>query len=432
MNSAPYERVNRSYITAGTVILFIIMAIGFIAAMQRYVLGLGAATNLTNEYPWGIWIAFDILCGVALAAGGFTVAAAVYVFGGKKYHSLVRPAVLTALLGYLFVAVGLLVDLGLPWHIWHPIIFWPRHSAMFEVAWCVMLYLTVLALEFAPAVFARFGWQELHKVWNILVPWYSVVALTFFTFIMSHSWIATLVALVVLSILALVLPAAIRSRPGVPILLIMAGILFSTAHQSSLGSLFLLMPDKLSKLWYSPMLPVNFFLTAVAVGFGMVIFEATFAAKAFDRPLEKEALAGLGRICAWVLWIYLIVRLIDVAIQGGYTSFAANGGLLFTIELLLGVIIPALLLSSAAVRHSTGWLFISGLLVVIGVVINRFNVALGGMNMEVVGESGPAYFPSVQELLITAGIVAAIMFFYNIAVKMFPVFEREEKSLPTN
>jgi len=353
MSSAPYERVNRNFITAGTVILFILMAIGFVAAVQRYAVGLGAATNLTNEYPWGIWIAFDILCGVALAAGGFTVAAAVYVFGGKKYHALVRPAVLTAMLGYLFVAVGLLVDLGLPWHIWHPIIFWPRHSAMFEVAWCVMLYLTVLVLEFAPAVFTRFGWKELHRVWNTVVPWYSVVALAFFTYIMSYSWLAALAALVVLGILALVLPAAVRSRPGVPILLILAGILFSTAHQSSLGSLFLLMPDKLSRLWYSPMLPVNFFLTAVAVGFAMVIFEATLAARAFGRPVEKDALAGLGRICAWVLWIYLIVRLIDVAIQGGYANFAANNGMLFVIELLIGVVIPALLLSSTALRNNT-------------------------------------------------------------------------------
>lgn len=427
MSVMAHERVKRSYFTAGTTIMLILMIIGLIAAFQRFALGLGAATNLSNTYPWGIWIVFDILCGIALAAGGFTVAAVVYIFGGKKYHGLVRPAILTAFLGYIFVAIGLLVDLGIPWHIWHPIIYWPEHSAMFEVAWCVMLYLTVLALEFAPPVFERFGWDALHKIWNALVPWYCVIALAFFTYIMSHNWIATIIALVVLGILAAVLPGAVRSRPGVPMLLIIAGIIFSTAHQSSLGSLFLLMPDKLSKFWYSPMLPVNFFISAVAVGFAMVIFEATFAAKAFNRAEEKGPLAFMGKICAGVLWVYIIVRMVDVIIQGGFAEFA-NGGMLFSIEMVVFVLLPAIMFSMGGVRNSTCASLFAALLVIIGVVFNRFNVTLGGMNMEVVGESGAAYFPSLQEILITIGIVAAIMFFYNIAVKMFPVFEKEDST----
>ncbi len=427
MSSLGYERVKRSYVTLGSVILFLLMLIGFIAAVQRYAQGLGAATNLSDQYPWGIWIAFDVLCGVALAAGGFITAGVVYIFGGKKYHGLVRPAILTALLGYTFVAVALLVDLGIPWHIWHPIIYWPPHSAMFEVAWCVMLYLTVLALEFAPSVFERFGWDGLHNVWKALVPWYCVAALAFFTLIMSHSWVYAIIALVVLAILAMLLPSAFASRPGAPVVLIIAGILFSTAHQSSLGSLFLLVPDKLSRLWYSPMLPVNFFITAVAVGFAMVIFEATIAARAFNRPVEKEPLAGMGKYASWILWIYLVVRLVDVGIQGGFAEIGTTRGFIFILEMLIAVIIPALMLSSASLRRNTGALFFAALLVVLGVVFNRFNVTLSGMDMTTIG-SGYSYFPSIQEILITVGVIAAIMFFYNIAVKMFPVFERHSAS----
>ncbi len=426
MSSSNYQRVQKSYFTRSTGILLLLMIIGLIAAAYRFANGLGAATNLSNQYPWGIWIAFDILCGVALAAGGFVTAAVVYIFGGKKYHALVRPAILTAFLGYLFVAIALLADLGLPWNIWHPIIYWPEHSAMFEVAWCVMLYLSVLALEFMPAVFERFGWKVAHANWQKIVPVYVVLALSFFTYIMSHNLVYAIISLVVLGILAVVLPGSVKSRPGVPVLLIMAGIIFSTAHQSSLGSLFLLMPDKLSKLWYSPMLPVNFFLSATAVGFSMVILEAISAAKGFGRPIEKEPLAGMAKICAGLLWLYLIVRIIDVGIQGGFSVMSGSHGTLFAIEIIIGVVLPALLLSTPGLQHKTNLMLWGAILAIFGLVFNRFNVALGGMSMTVVGESSGAYFPSAQEFLVTIGIVAAVVFFYNIAVKAFPIFENPE------
>ncbi|MEP0813070.1 MAG: Ni/Fe-hydrogenase cytochrome b subunit [bacterium] len=426
MNAEKYESVNRGYITKGTMLLMVLMGLGLLSAVYRFAAGLGAATNLTDDHPWGIWIAFDVLCGVALAAGGFTTAAVAYLFGGEKYHALVRPAVLTALLGYVFVAIALLADLGLPWNIWHPIIYWPEHSAMFEVAWCVMLYLSVLVLEFAPPVFEKFGWKAAHSLWAKLVPVYTVLALSFFTYIMSHSVIWTAIALVVLTAIAIALPAAATSRPGTPVILIIAGVLFSTAHQSSLGTLFLLMQDRLSKLWWSPMLPVNFFLTAVAVGFAMVIFEGTLAAKAFGRPVEKEPLAGLGRMCAWVLWIYLVVRIIDATMQGGVAADLLSAkGLLFFLELLAGVLIPAIMLSSEVTRKSTWLLFTAASLVIFGVIFNRFNVVLGGMGLPAGAVRG-GYFPSLMEILITAGIIAAVIFFYNIAVKTFPVFERIE------
>jgi formate dehydrogenase iron-sulfur subunit len=404
----------------GTGILMALMAVGAIIAIYRFVQGLGATTNLTDQFPWGIWVAFDVVCGVALAAGGFTTAAAVYIFWGEEYHGLVRPAVLTGFLGYLFVAVGLLVDLGIPWHIWHPIIFWPKHSALFEVAWCVMLYLAVLALEFAPSIFERFGWTKLQDLYDKLVPWFVVAALSWFAYIMSHSAIWALAALVVLSLLQIVLTRFTKPRKGVPILLIIAGVLFSTAHQSSLGTLFLLTPDKLHHLWWTPMLPVNFFLSAIAVGFAMVIFESTMSSRAFRYPVESKALEGFGKILAGALSVYLIVRVVDIIARGQLGQIASGPGLLFLAEIIIGVIAPIVMLSVKRIRQDNWLRFTAACLMIFGLIFNRFNVTLAAMDRPGQGW----YWPAPEELLITVSLVAAIMFFYTLAAKIFPVLPR--------
>lgn len=418
-----YERVQSRVLTPASVLLLLVMAAGAAAALYRLVGGLGAATNLSDTYPWGLWIGVDVLCGVALAAGGFTTAALVYAFGREKYHGLVRPAVLTGLLGYAFVGTAILLDIAIPWHIWHPIIYWPRQSVMFEVAWCVMLYLTVLALEFAPVVLERFGWARVREAWEKLTPAFSVGAIALFTGLMAHSWVWAGVALVAFGALAAAAPKMTRARPGVPLLLVTAGVVFSTMHQSSLGSIFLLMPDKLDPLWWTPLLPVNFFLSAVYVGFAMVIFEATLSARAFRRPVEKEALAGLGRFLSIALLAYLVVRLGDVAARGQLgRAFAGGRGGLFLVEILFGVVLPMLLLAGEKVRRSPAGLFASATLAVLGVVFNRLNVALLGMRLE--GEE--TYFPSVLEFLVTLSMIAAMVFFFALAVKLFPVFSRHE------
>lgn len=421
-HSEHFYRPKFRLLTPGNAVLIAIMAIGLLAAIFRFIQGLGAVTNLSDQYPWGLWVAFDVICGVALAAGGFTTAAVVYVFWGEDYHGLVRPAVLTGFLGYVFVAVGLLADLGLPWNIWHPIIFWPKHSALFEVAWCVMLYTSVLALEFLPSVFERFGWHKLAQVYNRLVPVYVVLALSFFTYIMSHSWIWAASALVVLALLAVLVPTIIHDKRGVPILLIIAGILFSTAHQSSLGTLFLLTPDKLHHLWWTPMLPVNFFLSAVAVGFGMVIFEATLAARNYGLPVEEHALAGLSKILVGSLVVYFIVRVGDIIYRGNFPLVFSGKGLLFAAELLLGVIIPAVILLTPRLRSDWRYRLGAAALVIFGLIFNRFNVTLLAMKRFGSGQ----YFPSVEEIVVSMAIVSAILFFYNIMVRMFPVLPRDE------
>lgn len=412
-----YYRPPLRLITPGNGILIAIMAMGLMAAAYRFIQGLGATTNLTDQFPWGLWVAFDVICGVALAAGGFTTAAVVYIFWGEKYHGLARPAVLTGFIGYTFVAVGLMVDLGLPWHIWHPIIFWPKHSALFEVAWCVMLYLSVLALEFLPSVFERFRWFKLQELFERFVPAYVVVALSWFTYIMSHKVYWAVIAFIVLTVLAIFLPKLIRGVGGVPILLIIAGILFSTAHQSSLGTLFLLTPDKLNHLWWTPMLPVNFFLSAVAVGFAMVVFEATLSAKNFSLAVEDEALDGMGQILLYILVVNFVVRVGDIAYRGNLPLVLSKMGLLFAAEMLMGIIVPIILLVSPRWRAHTWLRFTAVTLVIAGLIFNRFNVTLFAMDRP--GEG--FYFPSMMEFVITMAIVSAIIFFYNIMVKMFPV-----------
>ena len=251
-------------------ILWLVAGLAAAVAAARFTQGLGATTNLSDATPWGLWVGFDVMGGVALAAGGFIMTAAVYIFRLERLHGVVRPAVLTAFLGYVAVAVGLLFDLGLPWNIWHMIVFWNPHSPLFEVGWCVMLYLTVLTLEFFPVPAEEFS--ALAKVRRILIK--------------------------------------------VRLPLVIAGIGLSTLHQSSLGSLFLIMPYRLHPLWYSPILPLLFLVSAIALGMMMVTFESHFTAWLYRRKPETEALAPLGGAARWVLLLYLAIRFGDLAIRG--------------------------------------------------------------------------------------------------------------------
>ncbi|MGD8726763.1 MAG: polysulfide reductase NrfD, partial [Gemmatimonadales bacterium] len=281
--------------------------VGILAAITvvRFTHGLGAVTNLSDTAPWGLWVGFDVMAGVALAAGGFVVAATVYIFGLEKYRMFARPAILTALLGYVAVAVGLLYDLGLPWHIWHPAIYPQHHSVLFEVAMCVMLYLTVLALEFAPVV-------------------------------LEHPWFSHPVFKKVLWML---------KRVTIP--LVIAGIVLSTLHQSSLGSLFLIAPYRLHPLWYSPIIYVLFFVSAVGLGLMTVVIESLLAGYFLRHKIRTELLAGLGLAAVFVLGLYTALRIGDLAARG-ILGMALDGswqGNLFVAEMAVSAVIPAILLT---------------------------------------------------------------------------------------
>lgn len=361
-------------VTFWRTVLIIILAAGFYATVLRFVKGLGAATNLSDQFPWGIWIGFDVLCGVGMAAGGFTLAATVYVFHLDRFHAVLRPSILTAFLGYALVAVALLFDLGKPYNIWHPLIMWNPHSVMFEVAWCVMLYLTVLALEFSPAVLERF---HLHR--------------------------------------------PLRVVKAVTIPLVILGVVLSTLHQSSLGSLWLIMPTKLHPYWYSPLQPVFFFISAVGVGLAMVIFESNLSARAFGREIEMPLLEVLGRAMAVVLALYGMLKLQDLWTRGALVHLRepSTETVLFVLEMTLGLLVPLPLLSFRKIREDRNGLFGVAVLVITGFLLNRLNVSITGLE----ASSGVHYFPRWTEVAVTLSIVGVGFLLFSLAVQYLNVFE---------
>jgi Ni/Fe-hydrogenase subunit HybB-like protein len=363
-------------LTFWKVVLFFLMAAGLYATLIRFTQGLGASTHLSDQFPWGIWISFDVLCGVMLAAGGFTLTATVHIFNLERMHSIIRPTILTAFLGYLLVCFALMYDLGKPYNIWHPLIMRNPHSVMFEVAYCVMLYTTVLALEFSPIVLERFNLEKPLKVVRaILIP------------------------------------------------LVILGVILSTLHQSSLGTLYLIVPEKLHPFWYSPLLPVFFFLSAIAVGLAMTIFESSQSAKHFGLQLELPVLQELGRVLVVVLWLYAILRFEDLAhrsvlrmmVQPGYEMY------LLWLELMLALILPLILLSQRRVRTSPNGLYWSAVLVVLGFITNRMNVSITGME----ASSGVRYFPKWSEMAVTGMIIGGGFALFALAVKYLPIFSAE-------
>ena len=354
-----------------------LMAAGFYATVVRFTEGLGRSTNLTDQFPWGIWIGFDVLCGVMLAAGGFTLTAAVHIFNIKRLRPIVRPTILTAFLGYVLVCVALLFDLGRPYRIWHPLIMRNPHSVMFEVAYCVMLYTTVLALEFSPIVLERFN---LHKPLKIV-----------------H---------------------------GILIPLVIGGVILSTLHQSSLGTLYLIMPEKLHPFWYSPLLPVFFFISAIAVGLAMTIFESSMSAKHFGRQLELPILQELGRVLVVVLSVYAILRFEDL-LHRGVLKLALRPGYemyLFWLEAVL-ILLPLALLTQKQIRRSPGGLYVTAVMVVLGFITNRLNVSITGLE----SAAGMHYVPKWTEIAVTGAIIAAGFALFGLGVKYLPIFPAEEQ-----
>ncbi|HEX3319543.1 MAG TPA: Ni/Fe-hydrogenase cytochrome b subunit [Terriglobales bacterium] len=365
-------------ITFWKLVFFAIMAVGFYGTALRFVKGLGASTNLSDQFPWGIWIGFDVLCGVMLAAGGFTLTAAVHIFNIKRLHAIVRPTILTAFLGYVLVCIALMFDLGRPYRIWHPLIMRNPHSVMFEVAYCVMLYTTVLSLEFSPIVLERFGWHKPLKI-----------------------------------VKAFLIP------------LVIGGVILSTLHQSSLGTVYLIMPDKLHPFWYSPLLPVFFFISAIAVGLAMTIFESSMSSKYFHRQLELPILQELGRVLMVVLCVYGILRFEDLfhrgmlarTLQPGYEMY------LFWLEISLSLLIPLSLLLQKKVRTTPGGLYLAAVLVVLGFITNRLNVSITGLE----STAGMHYVPKWTEIAVTGAIIAAGFALFGLAVKYLPIFPEEEE-----
>ncbi|MCL4395981.1 MAG: Ni/Fe-hydrogenase cytochrome b subunit [Chloroflexi bacterium] len=367
----------------GVVVLGVLIALGIVVALIRYAFGLGAVSNLSDAYPWGLWISFDLLCGVALAAGAFVTASTVYIFGLERFRPILRPAILTGFLGYLMVIFALLVDLGRPERIFNLVFYWNPESPLFEIGWCVMLYTAVLAFEFSPMLFERLGWR---------------------------------------------IPLAIIHR--LTIVFVILGTLLSTLHQSSLGSMFLAMPSKVQPLWFSPFLPLYFFLTAVAVGPAMVILESSISSRVFHRGLEVELLGEIGKVIPFALGTYLLVRAYDLTATGEWASaFQGSMSVLFWLEMILGVIVPIVLFSMPSVRRSGTRLLGAALLVILfGVALDRFDVSLIGWPRP----EGSWYLPHWMELAGTVGIVSAGVAAYGLAARFLPLFPSGHAARPAS
>jgi Ni/Fe-hydrogenase subunit HybB-like protein len=359
--------------------LIVLVAAGAIAAAARFLFGLGATTNLNDTYPWGLWIAFDVVTSVPLAAGAFVLGAIVHCFHIKRLEPLVRPAIVTGFLGYSLVCAGLLLDLGQPHRGWHVFMYPNLHSPMFEVSICVMSYTTVAFLEFLPPVCERLGFH---------------------------------------------LP--IRLLRTIEIPLIVLGAAIATLHQSTIGTFFLIAVDKLHNLWYNPILPLQFWTSAVFTGLAIIIVEAQMVHRYLNQPDESELLATLTRILPWFLGIYLCLKVGALIFLAQRPLFDRPGlTALFSLEMLLGVIVPLIIFCVRRVRTDGRLQLIGASLVAFGLVLNRFNVSMFGM----IQKNQEIYSPSFIESVVTLGVIAAHVLFFALIARYFPIFEHHPEDV---
>ncbi|MEW6511829.1 MAG: NrfD/PsrC family molybdoenzyme membrane anchor subunit [Bacteroidota bacterium] len=384
--------MTRRYVTPGVVVLLLLAANGLAFLLARFFFGIGAVTNLSDEFPWGIWIGVDVAGGVALAAGGFTSAALGHVMHREEYHVILRPALLTALLGYTFVALGVFIDLGRWYYIWHPLIMWNGTSALFEVGMCVMIYAAVLYIEFLPIVTERFIGR-------------ITFAGRFVRLKKTVDWI---------------LRRLDRALGKTMFIFVIAGVVLSTLHQSSLGTLMVIAGPKMHPLWQTPILPLLFLLSAISVGYPMVIVESMAAARSFGLKPEIHVLSRLGSFMAPLLGLYLAFKLGDMFIRETFVYLGGfnTASVMFGIEIIVGVVIPLRMFLSRAVLQSQRWLFVASLLVVIGVLLNRINSFLVAYTPP---NATGTYFPAIGELSVTVGFVAMIILAYRALAIFFPV-----------
>ena len=423
-----FAPLQRKVFTPFAWILLLLMGIGAASFVVRFVRGLGGSTGLSDTYPWGLWIVFDLVW-IALAAGAFATAGLIYVLQRKDLYSLGRSAVLMGLLSYSFVTVTLLADLGLPLHAYQLALQAPEQSAMFEVSWCVGLYVTILALEFLPVYFERRGLARAKEVWQRWSGVYVAGAMALFVYMLSRNFAFAAAALAVFATLAWLLRP--RDRQFEPIMLAIAAVTLSTMHQSSLGSLYLLMREQLAPSWWSPVLPISFFLSSIAAGTALVVLVEMWIAKGWRRPLNTPQLAAMGQITFWSLLVYLGFRTGDLVLGDGLAgALSGRHGALVAVELVLGGLVPLVLLSRKSSRLRTDLLFLATFLAAAGVVLNRVNVVLLAMDMRgtMPGFAPKSYTPSVVEWGLSVGLIAATIFLFGLGARFLPVLAKSEPS----
>ncbi|GAB6182556.1 NrfD/PsrC family molybdoenzyme membrane anchor subunit [Thermodesulfovibrio hydrogeniphilus] len=366
--------------TVSNFIALIILALSFFSMAYRLIYGLGPATNLSDTYPWGLWIAFDILAGIALAAPGLTVGTAVYLFGMKDYKKLAKPAILSSLLGYVFAVFALMFDLGRYYRVFYVIGWsWGLDSILFLIAWHFFLYIIICFIEWSPSLFEWLGREKLKEFFSKLGIWATVF-----------------------------------------------GVIIAGGHQSALGGLFLVAPTKIYPLWYSALLPLFFLISAIFAGISMVIIESTLAHKFFKDRIKdfsheefNSKIIGLGKALVAVLFAYIILKILDIAHYEKWHYLNTNYGYWYLFEILGFVLAPALVLIHAIKNKNAKLVKFSAIFVIIGVIINRFNVCLIAYNWYI--PLTEKYYPTWMEVALSAGVVTLIVLFYRFTVRRMAI-----------
>ncbi|MCK5695046.1 MAG: polysulfide reductase NrfD [Desulfobacula sp.] len=366
--------------TVFNVVTGIILAGGLVLTVLRFTMGLGTVTNLDNTNPWGIWIGFDLLCGVALAAGGYVTSASCYIFGLKRFHLAVRPAILTAFLGYALVVLALHYDVGRPWRLPYPVFYSQGTSSLlFEVGLCVFLYLTVLLIEYSPAAMEWLGFKKL------------------------RNWVVKLT-----------------------LLLTIFGVILSTLHQSSLGALFMIVPSKLHPLWYSSYLPVYFFISSMFAGMSMVIFEGSLAHRYLKYKMDETHLKessgvafGFAKAASLVMMGYFFIKIIGLSIGNNWHYLFTSWGLWFLLELIGFVLFPAILYAVGSREKNLVLVRLAAIWTVLGIMLNRLNISVVAFNWHL--PSAQRYYPSFMEIATSVFIVTLGIVVYKFIVTRMPI-----------
>lgn len=354
-------------------ILGLLTAIGAVAGIYRLFSGLGAATALSDGYPWGIWIGFDFTL-IAFSGAAFTMAGTVYILQREKYRPAMRPAILFGLLGYIAVLVLLILDLGRWDRFWSFFVNWNVHSPLFEISWCIVLYSLVLFVETSPQLFERLGKERpVRWVYRIVIP------------------------------------------------LVIAAVTLSSLHQSTLGTLYLNMPHRLHPLWYSPILSLLFFVSSIMAGLAVTLLVYPLAARIVGKEADSSINTGLGRGLGWVALVYALLKLGDIALAGELPLLFAfdRYSLLMWIELGVGCIVPMVILLIPRLRAQRRWQVIGALLILFGVLMNRFNATLFAQ----FAREGASYTPHILEWLSTIGVLSAAALAWYFGIRTLSIFD---------
>jgi len=364
--------------TGGRKVLLALAGLGAAVAVYRLVYGLGASTNLSDRWPWGLWVWWDVLTGVALAGGGYSTTLLVRFLGRERWRTVERGAFLTSLLGYLMVVTGLILDLGRWPNAWRAFLFWEGnpHSVMFELTWCVGGYTVVQLAEFLYVFDVRMSRLSRRVLEKIYAP------------------------------------------------LLIVGVILPFLHQSALGSLYVITMGRLDPLWWSMLLPLFFLMSSFFVGPAMVVVENTLSARSHGQRPPVAVLGEMVRLSAFVMLAYLGLKVADLAWRGVLSRVfeGSTESTLFLIEIVCGVVVPTIVFLRPSLRGSPAWLVTASALTVGGVALNRANVVFAGMAS---AAGGASYRPDWMEAAVTLGIIATGILAYLFVVENFPIVSPE-------